>query len=194
MQIAFGSDGFRGVIGHQLTRDNVARIALAAAVYLREIAPESKDIVIPVGYDTRFMSGDIARYVARVLTSEGYQPVLAHAPCPSPYLAFVVHNLKQPLGVMVTASHNPYLYNGIKFKGAHGGSLFARDYELVEQLANMVDPSKVERIKLVDSDTSIESFDLTKEYRCAVLEAAGLEGNSSQKLVIDYMHGAAAGI
>jgi phosphomannomutase len=194
MHIAFGSDGFRGVIGHQLTRDSVARIALAAAVYLREIVPERKDIVVPVGYDTRFMSRDVAGYVARVLAGEGYKPVLAQAPCPSPYLAFAVHHLKQPLGVMVTASHNPYLYGGIKLKGAHGGSLFTRDSELVEQLANMVDPATVEHIKLVDSATSVESFDLTKEYKHAVLEAAGLVGNLSQKLVIDYMHGAAAGI
>lgn len=194
MHIAFGSDGFRGVIGYRLTRDSVARIALAVAVYLREVAPESKGAVIPVGYDTRFMSGDIAKYVARVLASEGFKPILAHAPCPSPYLAFAVRHLEQPLGVMVTASHNPYLYGGIKLKGAHGGSLFARDYELVEQLANMVDPSTVKHIKLVDNDASIEIFDLTKEYKRAVLDAADLESNSSQKLVVDYMHGAAAGI
>ena len=163
MQIAFGSDGFRGIIGHRLTADAVARITRGAIRFLEARDAARPGTVIPVGYDTRFMARRFAVLAARILAERGLKPRLAGAPCPSPYLAFAVQKLKAPLGLQLTASHNPALYGGLKLKGAHGGSLYPADADLVEALANEEEAGA--EMGAADLDADLPALDVTREYR-----------------------------
>lgn len=115
----FGTDGWRAIIAEQFTFENVRRIAAATARFLRD---EGKlDQPIAVGFDTRFLSKEFAQTFAETAAGCGALVYLSPRFCPTPMLSFAVRKLGCALGVMITASHNPYSYNGIKFKGPYGG-------------------------------------------------------------------------
>jgi len=192
VQIAFGSDGFRGIIGHRMTAEAVARITRGAIRFLEARDTAGPTAAIPVGYDTRFMARRFAAQAGQILEQAGLKPRLAGAPCPSPYLAFAVRRLKAPLGLQLTASHNPPLYGGLKLKGAHGGSLFPADADLIESLANEESAGAVTGATIQDEDLPV--LDVAKDYRKALLKAAGWPGDKEQPLIVDFMHGAAAGL
>ncbi len=114
----FGTDGWRAIIAEQFTFENVRRIAAATARFLRD---EGKlDQPIAVGFDTRFLSKEFAQTFAETAAGCGALVYLSPRFCPTPMLSFAVQ-VGVRSGVMITASHNPYSYNGIKFKGPYGG-------------------------------------------------------------------------
>jgi phosphomannomutase len=118
MEIKFGTDGWRGVIGYDFTVENVKIVAQAIADYLKENNGEG----VAVGYDTRFLSEKFAWEICRVFAANGLKPFLTPESIPTPMLSFAVKSMGLQGGIMVTASHNPPEYNGIKFKGPYGGS------------------------------------------------------------------------
>ena len=194
MQIRFGSDGFRGIIGAEFTRHSVARIALGVADFLREAHPETISRPLPIGYDTRFESRMFARYCAAMLAGEGISSVIATRPCPSPYLSFVTREFDVPVGIQITASHNPPMYNGIKLKGAHGGSLLPDQVRRIEELATAVDAERIDSRSLDPRGDNAASFDLEQQYADAVRAASHSSGTSRMRLALDFMHGTGAGI
>lgn len=115
----FGTDGWRAIIAEQFTFDNVRRVAAATSRYLRDHGLRDQPIV--VGYDTRFLSPEFARAFAETAARCGAWVLLSKGVTPTPMLSFAVRHHGAALGVMITASHNPYAYNGLKFKGPHGG-------------------------------------------------------------------------
>ncbi len=115
--IKFGTDGYRAIIGKDFTFEVVSKIAQAHADSLKE--RNGKKIII--GYDTRFMSSDYAELVAEVFSSNGFGVILSNSVCTTPALSYAVKHLKADEGVMITASHNGYKYNGYKIKGSYGG-------------------------------------------------------------------------
>jgi len=115
--IKFGTDGYRAIIGKDFTFEVVSQIAQAHADSLKERS--GKKIII--GYDTRFMSSDYAELVAEVFSSNGFEVILSNSVCTTPALSYAVKHLKADEGVMITASHNGYKYNGYKIKGSYGG-------------------------------------------------------------------------
>ena len=121
MAIRFGSDGFRGIIGQDFTLDNVARIAAAVSEWWPEdVGRWSGEIFI--GYDNREMSLEAAQHAYRLLKASGkFKPLLTLEAVPSPYISFLCAEFKRPLGIQITASHNPPNYNGVKLKGMHVG-------------------------------------------------------------------------
>lgn len=130
-KISFGTDGWRAVISEDFTFDNVKIIAQAIADYVktqgREIRREGskvygKKLSVVVGYDTRFLSEKYAELTSCVLTANGIKVILADRPTPTPSVSFHIRHNNLIGGVMVTASHNPASYNGIKYKGYFGGS------------------------------------------------------------------------
>src|SRR3954463_10335604 len=125
--ISFGTDGWRAVIADGFTFDNVRRVAAAIAVAARTLEPpqEIDRNALVVGYDRRFLSKEFAGAVAEVLRSAGYRVILSTAPSPSQAISFTAHHRKVLGGVVVTASHNPAKYNGIKFKAWYGGAALA---------------------------------------------------------------------
>ncbi len=120
-EIKFGTDGWRAVISDTYTFTNVRRVARAIAVYYRKHA-SSADITIAVGYDTRFLSERYAALVAEALAQDGIGVLLSDRAVPTPALSFAVRHRRCAAGVMITASHNPGEYNGIKIKTASGGA------------------------------------------------------------------------
>src|SRR5437016_7267527 len=119
-KIKFGTDGWRGVIGEDFTFANVRRVAAAVARYVRAEGKPSRGLVI--GYDTRFLSAEFARAAAEVVASAGIRVILADQPTPTPAVSFAVVARRAAGAIMITASHNPYHWNGVKFKAPYGGS------------------------------------------------------------------------
>jgi phosphomannomutase len=119
-KIKFGTDGWRGVIGDDFTFANVRRVAAAIAEYVKAESELSRGLI--VGYDTRFLSAECAQAAAEVVAGSGIRVTLADRPTPTPAISYAVVSRQAAGAIVVTASHNPYRWNGIKFKAAYGGS------------------------------------------------------------------------
>lgn len=143
MPIKFGTDGWRAVISDEFTFANVRHVARAIADYVLET--QSKDPcsgeggspargLVVVGFDTRFLSDRYAMEVARVMADAGLTVYLTKSDCPTPALAYAIRHLEALGGIMITASHNPPRYNGIKFKGPHTGPGLPEETQRIEQI------------------------------------------------------------
>lgn len=121
--IKFGTDGWRAIISNDFTFKNVEIVAQAIADFIKsQRRPVYKKRKIALGYDTRFLSDKYAETVAMVLAGNGIKVFLSDGPCPTPATCVYVTEKKLTGAVMITASHNPPEYNGIKYKGYFGGS------------------------------------------------------------------------
>jgi alpha-D-glucose phosphate-specific phosphoglucomutase len=132
MPIHFGTDGWRAVIGEEFTFDNVRRVAQAIAEYILETAPAPAAPVV-IGFDTRFLSDRFAVAVAEVLAGNALRVILSRADCPTPVVSYAVRASDACAGIMLTASHNPPRYSGIKLKSSDGASAPARVTRRVEE-------------------------------------------------------------
>ena len=122
-KIKFGTDGWRAVISEDFTFENVAIVAQAIADFVKsQKKPIYKKKKLIVGYDTRFLSEEYSRIMSKVLAANGIKVVLTDKPSPTPATCVYVKDKKLTGGVMITASHNPPRYNGIKYKGYFAGS------------------------------------------------------------------------
>ncbi len=139
----FGTDGWRAVIADQFTFANVRLIAASMARHLAEKPNASRKIVI--GYDTRFMSREFARVFADTAAECGLIVKLSKDFCPTPALSWAVKKGKCDAGVMVTASHNPYTYNGIKFKSSLGGPALVEDTRAIEKVMHALGSPEMAR-------------------------------------------------
>ena len=128
--IQFGTDGWRGLIADDFTFDNVRRVAGAIASYVLKHEDPTHGVII--GYDTRFLSDRAARAVAEVIAAAGIPVRLANDYVPTPTVSFNVKKLGAAGGVMVTSSHNPWNWNGVKFKATFGGSATPAIMKLIE--------------------------------------------------------------
>ena len=137
-QIKFGTDGWRAVIAEDFNFANVARVAQATADYWKlEIGNrkseifgrEMKDVV---GFDRRFFSDRFAQTTSEILAGNGFQVILPPEPTPTPSVSFAVKHLNAVGGVMITASHNPPIFNGFKLKSHYGGSSDSETCKAVE--------------------------------------------------------------
>jgi phosphomannomutase len=136
--IIFGTDGWRAVIAEDFTFANVARVAQAAADYWKSQihSPQSEisghELKAVVGYDRRFFSDRFAKISAEILAGNGFQVILTPEPTPTPSVSFAVKHLNAVGGVMITASHNPPIFNGFKLKSYYGGSSDSETCKTVE--------------------------------------------------------------
>jgi len=119
-EIKFGTDGWRGVIADDFTFANVRRVGNAIATYVAKHEDPGKGLV--VGYDTRFASQNFAQAISEVLAGAGIPVRLSDDYMPTPALSYAVKNLRAAGGVMITSSHNPFNWNGVKYKAGYGGS------------------------------------------------------------------------
>jgi phosphomannomutase len=190
-KIKFGTDGWRGVIGEDFTFANVRRVAAAIAQYVREESEPARGLI--VGYDTRFLSADSARVVAEVLSTAGIRVWLADAATPTPAVSYAVVARQTAGAVMITASHNPYRWNGVKFKAPYGGSAAPAIIHDIEVHLHRLDRvrARPRRSKLA----SVEIIDLMTPYLEQIKRLVRLDRIRScgQRFVIDPMYGAARG-
>jgi alpha-D-glucose phosphate-specific phosphoglucomutase len=201
MPIKFGTDGWLAVISDEFTFANVRLVAKAIAGYLLEIKGRSTAPVV-VGFDTRFLSDRYALELARVLADEGLPVYLSKADCPTPALAYAIWHLCALGGVMITASHNPPRYNGVKFKGPHGGPGLPNETRRIEEvlehnLANGLTPTTEGR-PLTDLDRDypgIMRFDPMPAYLAHVRTLVDFKAisGSGLRVVVDPMYGAGRG-
>lgn len=110
--IKFGTGGWRAVIGEDFTKENVERIAKSICIYIWKNNLTSNPVAI--GYDNRFLSKEASRWISDELLKNGINSVVFTESVPTPYLMWYVQDNNYDIGLMVTASHNPYNYNGIK--------------------------------------------------------------------------------
>ncbi len=129
--IRFGTDGWRGVIADDFTFDNVRRVAYAIARYIVRAEQPSNGVLI--GFDNRFAGERFAQAAAEVVAMTGTPVWLAAAPCPSPAISLLVRQRRAAGGIMITASHNPARWNGIKFKASYGSSALPSTVAQIEQ-------------------------------------------------------------
>src|SRR5260370_41449495 len=116
--IKFGTDGWRGVIAEDFTFANARIVAHAIARYVVRGEDARKGVL--VGYDHRFSSDRIAAAVAEAISSTGTPVWLTDKPCPTPAISYLVRHPGAAGGIVITASHNPYRWNGIKYKASYG--------------------------------------------------------------------------
>src|SRR5271167_791207 len=139
-QIKFGTDGWRAVIAEDFTFANVARVAQATADFWQSKIQNPKSEIfgrepkVIVGYDRRFFSDRFAQTTAEVFAGNDFKVVLTPEPTPTPSVSFAVKNLRAVGGVMITASHNPPIFNGFKLKSHFGGSSGPEECLAVENL------------------------------------------------------------
>src|SRR5260370_5110437 len=136
-RIKFGTDGWRAVIAEDFTFANVERVSQAAADYWNSNPVAGTEREIIVGYDRRFLSDEFGRRVAEIFAGNGFEVVLTPAPTPTPSVSFAVKNKRAIGGVMITASHNPPIFNGFKLKSHFGCSAEAATCQGVERLLDL---------------------------------------------------------
>lgn len=150
MNLKFGTDGWRAVIAEDFTFANVARVAQAAADYWKyesqnpKSAVAGRELKVIVGFDRRFFSDRFARTTAEILAGNGFRVVFTPVPAPTPSVSFAVKALSAIGGVMITASHNPPIFNGFKLKSYYGGS---SDPETCRAVEGFVDRHPVQAMK-----------------------------------------------
>jgi len=187
--IAFGTDGWRAVIADSFTFDNVRLVSDAIAVAARTLQPPAtidRD-ALAVGFDRRFLSREFAAAVAESLRAAGYRVLLSDRPTPSQTISFTARRRNILGGVMVTASHNPAQYNGLKFKAWYGGSALPETYDAIAASLGRRDARE---------GGSIAQENILDDYVDALRGQLDLEllRSASLKILHDPIHGAAAGI
>ena len=193
-QIKFGTDGWRAVIAADFTFANVARVAQAAADYWTANPVRATEKKVIVGYDRRFLSDAFGRCAAEVIAGNGFQVILTSEPTPTPSVSFAVKDQDAVGGVMITASHNPPVFNGFKLKSDYGGS---SDPDTCKAVESFLDRSSVRTIPLADAVKRgrIEVRDVRPAHYAALKRLVDFKRIAASKLRFahDALFGVGAG-
>jgi alpha-D-glucose phosphate-specific phosphoglucomutase len=186
-EIKFGTDGWRGIIADDFTFDNVRRVAGAIASYVLKYEEARRGVFI--GYDTRFASQAFARAAAEVIADAGIPVKLSNDYTPTPAVSFAVKDKSAAGGVMITSSHNPWNWNGVKFKGKFGGSATPAIMKRIEEELSAGEMPQ-------GSKAAVEEADLKTPYIAAVCRFADMDliGKTKFKFAIDSMYGSGRGV
>jgi alpha-D-glucose phosphate-specific phosphoglucomutase len=190
--IKFGTDGWRGVIAEDFTFANARIVAQAIARYVVRGEDARKGVLI--GYDHRFASDSAAAAVAEVISSTGTPVWLADKPCPTPAISFLVRQRNAAGGIVVTASHNPYRWNGMKYKASYGSSALPSIVAQIEKELAEVQRSDI--ALLPPRKDLIQPLDPRGPYLDALEKLVDWDRLRKAKFrfVSDAMHGSAAGL
>ena len=196
--IQFGTDGWRAVIAEDFTFANVARVAQATADgWKSEIGNRKSEIFgrepkVVVGYDRRFLSDRFAQITAEVFAGNGFQVVLTPEPTPTPSVSFAVKNLNAVGGVMITASHNPPIFNGFKLKSQFGGSSDAATCQAVESFLDKNPP----QFNIKNPTLKIAVQDIRPAHFAAIQQLVDFKLIAKSKLRVahDALFGVGAGV
>jgi alpha-D-glucose phosphate-specific phosphoglucomutase len=196
--IRFGTDGWRAVISDTFTFENLRIVSQAVADYVLEQSNDDAPEVV-VGFDTRFLSDRYAREVARVMAGNGVLAHLTRADAPTPAVSYAVVEKHALAGVMITASHNPPRYNGLKLKAAFGGSALPEQARQVEALLER-NQLQAHGPNLMDYDQAlaqgqIRRFDPAWAYYQHLSSLVDLDriSNGELRVVADAMYGSGRG-
>lgn len=199
--IRFGTDGWRGVIAEDVTFASIRLVARAIARRVRADAGAHPPPLVLVGHDTRFLSREFAQAAAETMADEGVRVSLASAFAPTPAFSYAVVRLRAAGAVIITASHNPPEYSGIKFKSAFGESAsiaFTRgvEEEIRRLRAASREPGAEGKSEIRNSQSEIGSFDPRTPWldRLEALVDLPRIGRSRIRVALDAMYGAGQGL
>ena len=195
-QIKFGTDGWRAIIARDFTFANVRACAQGVADYLKTSGLAGQGLII--GYDTRFASEDFAAAVAEVAAGNGIKVYLCEGATPTPVVSYGVLVKKAGGAIIITASHNPGIWSGFKYKDEHGASAPPEITSQIEaNIQQALASGDIRSLSLEEAfrQKSVEKLDLAPVYKeqvgklvdLATLQEAGLS------VIVDSMYGAGAG-
>jgi len=193
MTIGFGTDGWRGVISRDFTFENVRRVVAAIGMYLK--AEGLSDKAVAIGFDRRFLSDKYAAEAAGVLAAMGIRVRLAPDYCPTPLVSWAVREQGLAGGIMITASHNPPQWNGVKFKESFGGSSRGVVNKKIEKflVEEVPDGSEIKCLSLDEMKAKglIEDLNADESYAAGVKKLIDFEAirKAKLKVAVDCMHG-----
>ncbi|HEY9639820.1 MAG TPA: phosphoglucomutase/phosphomannomutase family protein [Coleofasciculaceae cyanobacterium] len=189
--ITFGTDGWRGVIAADFTFERVIQVAPLAALALEQTYGGSRTII--VGYDRRFLSEEFARATAEAVQAAGFDVLLSETYAPTPAFSWAAKQHNALGALVITASHNPGIYSGLKVKGGFGGSV---PPEVTKKIEGMLQAGTVPE---ATAPGKLETFNPWQSYCEALRGKVNIEliqqAIATGKLTVfaDVMHGAAAG-
>src|SRR6476646_4638007 len=185
--IKFGTDGWRGIIADDFTFANVRRVAGGIAAYVLRHEDAARGVV--VGYDTRFLSQQAARVAAEVIAGAGIPVQITSDSTPTPAISLAVKSQVAAGGVVVTSSHNPWNWNGVKFKARFGGSATPAIMKVIEEEVGAGAMPKGQA-------ASIKEVDLKPAYIEAISRFADLDLTAKAKFrfAVDSMYGSGRGV
>lgn len=193
MDIRFGTEGWRAIIAESYTVENLRIVAQATAEHLKATKRGSQTVC--VGYDTRFMSEHFAKTVAEVLAANRIHAILSTQTVPTCAVSRYTVAKGLSAGVMITASHNPAIYNGFKLKEAFGGSATSETVKLIERRIKHVRVRKMSYDHAV-AQGWISRRDLMPDFLKGIRDFVDLKviRRSRLHVIADPMHGAAGRI
>ncbi len=189
--IQFGTGGWRAVIGEGFTKANIRRVAAAVARRMQEEGCAEQGIC--VGYDRRFLSKEALVWFCEVLAGEGIKVFFVNMSCPTPQIMFTVKERRLPYGAMVTASHNPAIWNGIKLFTAGGRDAAQEVTAAIQETANRVKEEEIREIRFEEALQSgiIRIIDPRDAYLDSILRQVNTDAIRKRRLriVLDPMFG-----
>lgn len=198
--IKFGTDGWRGIIADDFTYANLRYVALASADYVKELSDGQANPSAVIGYDGRFMSREFAEESAKVMASQGVVVNISDKIASTPQVSFNTRLKKADLGFVITASHNPAIYNGFKVKGSFGGpatpSQIARLEEILHKRMTDGFEFNLESVAHYEQNGLIKYFDAKDTYIRHIKKRLDMQAIRAAdfKVIFDPMHGAGMGM
>ena len=184
--IHFGTDGWRAIIGERFTKENLEKVALASAVAFKEKYGLGK---IYVGHDCRLNAHEFAKLASKKIAEVGFEVILTDKYCPTPTLCWAVaHDENAVGGMMITSSHNPAEYLGVKLRMRDGG---ASPKEFTDRVEEILDAEIVQ----VSDEGSLKESDIVSPYLNslnALVDADAIK-QAHLHVVLDPLYGAARG-
>ena len=192
-EIRFGTDGWRAIIAEDFTFANVARCAQGLAGYLKDRGTATQGLV--VGYDTRFLSRNFAETVASVCAGNGIKVYLCKKAAPTPVISFNVLHLQTAGAAIITASHNPAIWNGFKFKPEYAGSATQEITDQLETAIKVVGDPLYAALNKAREDGLVVDIDPDPPYLERIGNLADLRAirDAGLSVLVDAMYGAGGG-
>jgi len=187
----FGTDGWRGIIGEDFNSFN----CLLVVTSLLKLSPNLKKIII--GYDTRELSYEISIKIKKYLFNKGIDAILSSCPIPTPAVSFSVKNKGADLGIIITASHNSKIWNGIKIKNKYGQSISESEASKLTEIIykEKIDMDEFNKFDLIDLKEN-NLTDLLPDYINSIKKIIDVNKikNSKLNLIVDCMNGTSKSI
>ena len=189
--IKFGTGGWRAVIADGFTKENLQLLATGLCRILEQDGQSGAEIAI--GYDRRFLAKESAHWLAEVLAANGFRVLMVNRSSPTPLLMYTVKTREMPYGLMVTASHNPAIYNGVKVFTSGGRDA---DRTVTDRIEAEIAAISLESIQTIDYDSALEQGlvreeNPANEYIDSILELIDTRAirDAHLKIALDPMYG-----
>jgi alpha-D-glucose phosphate-specific phosphoglucomutase len=189
--IKFGTGGWRAVIADGFTKENLRLLAAGICRMLEQDGQSGAEIA--VGYDRRFLAKESAHWLAEVLTANGFRVLMVNRSSPTPLLMYTVKTRNMPCGLMVTASHNPAIYNGVKVFVAGGRDADRTVTDRIEAEISAISPAE---IRSIDYDSALQQGLIREEnpaneYIDSILDLINTRAirDAHLKIALDPMYG-----